>query len=212
MQDLVKLLLFTASTPLTMAFLRRLSSARTAKRALTTSHTHTHAPSVSHLRKEYSHQGLLESDFSPAQGPLALFQRWLQEAIEAKTVEPNAMCLSTCDSDGRPSARYVLLKGLDERGFTWYTNYESRKGQELASNPHAALTFWWGELERSVRVEGQVERVSEEESDKYFHSRPRGSQIGAWSSNQSRVIAGRDALEAQEKAIVEQFEGLEVIP
>lgn len=164
---------------------------------------------VSALRKEYSRTGLDEA--SLAADPNAIFQLWFEEACAAKVIEPNAMCLSTC-KDNKPSARYVLLKGHDERGFVWYTNYNSRKGGELLDNPHAALTFWWGDLERSVRIEGRVEKVSTEESDSYFHSRPKGSQIGAWTSNQSSRIDNREALEEQERAIIAKFDAMETIP
>ncbi|RYH15224.1 pyridoxamine 5'-phosphate oxidase [archaeon] len=156
------------------------------------------------LRKEYSSRGLVEENVVISNGPFELFEAWLNDAVAARVIEPNAMCLSTC-VDNKPSARFVLLKGFDERGFVWYTNYESRKGQELVDNPHAALTFWWGELERSVRIEGKVERVSSAESDEYFNSRPRGSQIGAWTSNQSRAIENRAILEEQERIVAERF-------
>lgn len=166
--------------------------------------TYSTSNSISDLRKEYSRIGLDESLLP--KDPYSLFKSWFQEACDAKVLEPNAMCLSTC-KDNKPSARIVLLKAFDERGFVWFTNYESRKGSELGSNPNAALTFWWGDLERSVRVEGTVEKVSVEESTEYFLSRPRNSQIGAWSSNQSKPIANRDALQAQELAVQKRFEG-----
>lgn len=168
--------------------------------------TYSNTNSIADLRKEYSRQGLDESTLPKE--PHSLFKSWFQEACDSKVLEPNAMCLSTC-KDNKPSARYVLMKAFDENGFVWYTNYESRKASDLESNPYAALTFWWGDLERSVRVEGVVEKVSTEESTEYFHSRPRGSQIGAWSSNQSRQIASREALQAQEQAILQRFEGPE---
>lgn len=207
MPDLIKVLLFTAGAPCAMALLRQISRWR---RGVSSS-ARLLATSVADLRKEYSKQGLLESDTSLTNGPFQLFTKWLQDACEAKVLEPNAMCLSTCEND-RPSARFVLLKGFDERGFVWYTNYQSRKGGELIRNPHASLTFWWGELERQVRIEGNVEQVSEEESDTYFHSRPKSSQIGAWTSNQSQTITNREALEAQEKEIIAKFQDLKVIP
>ena len=155
---------------------------------------------------DYTKKGLVESDVVKESNsdPNVLFSKWLQEAIDSKIIEPNAMCLATSHNN-RPSARYVLLKGHDDRGFVWYTNYESRKSMELAANPYASLTFWWGDLERSVRVEGAVEKVSAKESDEYFYSRPRGSRIGAWSSNQSEEIASRDALETQEREIIAKF-------
>ena len=167
---------------------------------------------VSDMRKEYSEQPLLEADV-PAD-PYTLFAAWFDEACAAGAgIEPNAMCLSTVSPDThRPSARYVLLKGHDDRGFVWYTNYGSRKSNDLAATPFAALTFWWGDLERSVRLEGAVEKVSEEESAAYFYSRPRTSQIGAWSSNQSTEISGRAALEAQEAEVEKRFADADVIP
>ncbi len=181
-------------------------------RRLATTTTTVAMKSVADLRKEYSAVGLEEATVPPE--PFALFRQWLDEAVQAKVVEPNAMCLSTvCPTTGRPSARYVLLKGLDPRGFVWYTNYESRKGQELPTTSNkeafACLTFWWGDLERSVRVEGRVERVSEAESQEYFDSRPRGSRLGAWASNQSRPIASREALQAQFEDVAARFGGVE---
>ena len=151
---------------------------------------------VSDLRKEYSRQGLIEEEVPL--DPFTLFKTWFNEACEANVLEPNAMCLSTC-TDNKPSARYVLLKDFDENGFVWYTNYESKKSNELVENPNACLTFWYGDLERQIRIEGTVCKVSDEESTKYFNSRPRGSQIGAWSSSQSRPIASRQALELQQE-------------
>jgi len=165
--------------------------------------------SVADLRKEYSKQGLLEAELPL--DPHEIFQLWFDEACNAKVLEPNAMCLSTC-KDNIPSARYVLLKAHDKRGYVWYTNYNSRKSGDLLANPHASLTFWWGDLERSIRIEGKVEKVSDAESDEYFNSRPRSSQIGAWTSNQSSKIESREALEAQEVAVVARFEQMEKIP
>lgn len=166
---------------------------------------------VSDMRKEYSERALLETEVPS--DPYQLFVNWFDEACTVSSgVEPNAMCLSTVSSDHKPSARYVLLKAHDDRGFVWYTNYNSRKGEELAINNYAALTFWWGDLERSVRIEGTVEKVDDEESTVYFYSRPRASQIGAWSSNQSREINSRTELDAQEESIKQQFEREEVIP
>jgi pyridoxamine 5'-phosphate oxidase len=165
--------------------------------------------SAADLRVSYSNKGI---DVQSMPGdPYDAFKEWFEEACAADVLEPNAMCLSTC-KDNVPTARYVLLKGHDERGYVWYTNYNSNKAQDLIQNPRAALTFWWGDLERSVRVEGVVERVSEEESTKYFHSRPRGSQIGAWTSNQSSAIESREVLQQQEAEIIKRFEGTEVIP
>lgn len=132
----------------------------------------------------------LDESMIPEDGsPLTLFREWLNFACEMRMIEPNACALATVNEQGRPSNRFVLLKELDERGFVWFTNYDSRKGQEIAENPFAAMTFWWGPLERSVRVEGRVEKVSEEDSDAYFQKRPRGAELGAWASDQSRPIA-----------------------
>jgi pyridoxamine 5'-phosphate oxidase len=139
--------------------------------------------------------------------PLALFGRWYKEAVEAGLPEPNAMTLATATPDGRPSARVVLLKGFDERGFVFYTNYASRKGRELAANPRAALVFHWQPLARQVRVEGPVERVDPEESAAYFATRPRGAQLGAWASRQSAVLAGRDQLLARYQRLAEEHAG-----
>ncbi|WP_298820518.1 pyridoxamine 5'-phosphate oxidase [Chloroflexus sp.] len=157
------------------------------------------------LRKEYTRRGLLEAEADP--DPVIQFTRWLGEAVEAGLIEPNAMTLATVDPDGRPSARMVLLKGVDERGFVFFTNYESRKGQALAAHPAVALVFYWPELERQVRVEGMAEPISAEESDAYYASRPRESQIGAWASPQSRPIADRAELEQRVAAIMERFAG-----
>ena len=144
------------------------------------------------LRKSYEHGSLDEVDAGNA--PLALFQRWLADAVAAGVPEPSAMTLATVGEDGRPSTRVVLLKGADERGLVFFTNYGSRKGRELAANPHAALQFHWPERERVVRVEGVAERTSAEESDAYFATRPLDSRIGAWASPQSEVIASRGVL------------------
>jgi pyridoxamine 5'-phosphate oxidase len=144
------------------------------------------------LRKSYERAELSE-DASRAE-PLLQFEQWLNEAISAEIPEPNAMTVATVGSDLRPSTRVVLIKGYDARGIVWYTNYESRKGQELAGNPYAALQFHWVELERVVRIEGRVEQTSAGESDAYFASRPLDSRIGAWASPQSQVIAGRHVL------------------
>jgi pyridoxamine 5'-phosphate oxidase len=145
------------------------------------------------MRMEYGKAGLAEADVDP--DPILQFGRWFEQATHAGLLEPTAMTLATATRDGRPSARMVLLRGFDQRGFVFYTNYESRKGAELAENPRAALVFWWGELERQVRIEGRVERASRSESEAYFHSRPPGSQLSAAASPQSQVIDGRAALE-----------------
>ena len=147
---------------------------------------------IADLRKSYEKAELSESASNA--DPLLQFSKWLQEAISSEVPEPNAMTVATVGSDLRPSTRVVLIKGFDERGIVWYTNYASRKGQELAGNPFAALQFHWVELERVVRIEGVVEKVSDAESDDYFHSRPLDSRIGAWASPQSQVIEGRTVL------------------
>jgi pyridoxamine 5'-phosphate oxidase len=163
---------------------------------------------VARLRQEYTRAGLKESDADP--DPIEQFRRWFDEALVADLHEPNAMTLATATPDGRPSARIVLLKGFDGRGIVFYTNYEGRKGWELETNPYAALNFYWGELERQVRIEGHVSRISEEESDAYFAGRPRGSQLGAWVSEQSRPVRDRDALEERLHALEAEYEDREV--
>ena len=150
---------------------------------------------IADLRKEYSQHGLLETEVNP--DPIVQFQRWFAQALAANLPEPNAMTLATATPEGRPSARTVLIKGVDAGGFVFFTNYESRKGDELAANPFAALVFYWPELERQIRIEGRVAQVAPAESAAYFHSRPLGSQIGAWASQQSQVIVGRAPLEAR---------------
>ena len=155
------------------------------------------------LRKSYE-RAQLNEDASHAD-PLQQFGQWLSEAIHAELPEPNAMTVATVGSDLRPSTRVVLIKGYDARGIVWFTNYDSRKGRELAGNPFAALQFHWVELERVVRIEGVVEKVSAEESDAYFHSRPLDSRIGAWASPQSQVIAGRHVLVANAAKYGAQF-------
>ncbi|HZC06274.1 MAG TPA: pyridoxamine 5'-phosphate oxidase [Ktedonobacterales bacterium] len=160
------------------------------------------------LRKDYMLRGLDEAEMDA--NPIRQFQAWFDAAVAANHPEPNAMTVATATSDGTPSARMTLLKGLDERGFVFYTNYDSRKGAELAANPRAALVFFWVLLERQVRVEGHVERVSAEESDTYFHSRPEGSQLGAWASAQSQVIASRADLEQTYRQLEQTYAGREV--
>jgi pyridoxamine 5'-phosphate oxidase len=150
---------------------------------------------IAQLRNEYTRAALDEANVLP--DPYAQFSRWLTEAIQAKLPEPTAMTLATADAQGRPAARIVLLKGIDGEGFSFYTNYDSRKGHDLAANPHASLLFYWAELERQVRVEGKVERVPDAESDAYYLSRPLGSRIGAWASPQSRVMNSREWLETR---------------
>jgi len=158
---------------------------------------------IANLRKSYERAELSE-DASHAD-PLQQFDQWLHEAIKTEVPEPNAMTVATVGSDLRPSTRVVLIKGYDARGIVWYSNYDSRKGRELAGNPFAALQFHWVELERVVRIEGRVERVSAEESDEYFHSRPLDSRIGAWASPQSQVISGRGVLVANAAKYAAQF-------
>ena len=149
--------------------------------------------SIAELRKEYMLNGLNEADVDA--DPIRQFQSWFDQALAAGLAEPNAMTVATATPAGRPSARTLLIKGVDARGFVFFTNYESRKSQELAGNPYAALVFYWAELERQVRIEGAVEQVAPAESDAYFHSRPLGSQIGAAASHQSQVLASRAELE-----------------
>lgn len=149
--------------------------------------------SIADLRREYMRASLDEQDTDA--DPIRQFERWFHEARQADVPEPNAMSVSTVGANGRPSSRILLLKDMGPNGFTWFTNYESRKGRELAENPHAALLFFWVELERQVRIEGRVERVAAEESDAYFQIRPLGSRIGALASEQSRPIDNRQALE-----------------
>lgn len=158
---------------------------------------------VANLRRNYTRAGLNESETDP--NPLIQFQTWFDQALNADLPEPNAMTLATADSQGTPSARIVLLKGLDDTGFVFYTNYKSEKAQQLAENPAAALVFWWVELERQVRIEGSVEKVSQAESEEYFASRPIGSQLGAWASPQSRVIESRRVLEEKSWELEQKY-------
>lgn len=160
------------------------------------------------LRKDYSLSGLAEKDL--ARDPFRQFEKWFQEAEAAKIPEPNALTLATAARDGRPSARTVLLKGLDGRGFVFFSNTESRKGRELELNPHATLVFPWIALERQVIVEGTVVKVAREECETYFHSRPRASQLAAWGSPQSSILPGRSVLEETFKAIEKKFAGQDV--
>lgn len=159
--------------------------------------------SVSNIRKSYDKGALEEAELES--NPLDQFQLWLDEALETDILEPTAMTLATATADGRPSARMVLLKGVDESGFRFYTNYESRKGNELSANPHAALVLYWDALERQVRIEGQVEKLSREASEAYFKSRPYGSQIGALASHQSEVLPSRDPLEKRTRELQERY-------
>ncbi|MFN0035168.1 MAG: pyridoxamine 5'-phosphate oxidase [Saprospiraceae bacterium] len=165
---------------------------------------------LAELRQNYARQSLSETDVLP--DPVAQFARWFEEAQASEIREPNAMTLATATPDGRPSARTVLLKNFDDQGFTFFTNYQSRKGANLAVNPWAALLFTWLDLERQIRIEGRVEKISEEESLAYFQSRPRSSQIGAWASPQSHAVAGRAALENRQKELEAAFANLEKLP
>lgn len=158
---------------------------------------------LAQLRQEYRQQVLREADM--AADPMQQFTQWFKQAVAAAVPQPNAMTLATVGPTGLPSARIVLLNGVDATGFLFYTHYRSRKGQELAANPHAALVFLWHELERQVRVEGTVEQVPATVSDAYFQSRPLGSQLGAWASPQSQVIADRSVLEARWQAVSQQY-------
>ena len=159
--------------------------------------------SLAELRKNYSLGSLDAGDVD--RNPFRQFDAWFAQALDAQLPEPNTMTLATVDSRGRPSARIVLIKGVDERGFVFFTNYDSRKGREIADNPHASLLFFWIELERQVRIEGKVVKTSPTESDQYFQSRPLGSRIGAWASEQSQVIESRAVLEVREKEISAKY-------
>jgi pyridoxamine 5'-phosphate oxidase len=161
--------------------------------------------SLADLRKDYTLAGLAEKDL--ARDPFRQFEKWFQEAEASKLVEPNAMILATATRDGRPSGRTVLLKSVDGRGFVFYTNYESRKGRELDGNPQASLVFPWFPFERQVVVEGVVTKVTREEAEAYFHSRPLPSQLGAWASAQSSIIPGRKGLEDAMKELEKKYAG-----
>lgn len=149
--------------------------------------------SIADLRRNYTRYGLLESQ-APAE-PFSLFATWFEQAVEIETTEANAMMLATVDDAGQPHLRTLLLKGIDEHGFVFFSNYQSAKGEQLRAHPQAAMTFWWHDLERQVRIEGLIERISDAESDAYYQSRPLGSRLGAWASPQSQVIEGREVLE-----------------
>jgi len=163
---------------------------------------------IADIRKDYRLQTLDESGV--AADPITQFGVWWQEALQSEIEEVNAMTLATANQQGIPAARIVLLKGVDERGFVFFTNYESNKADDLHQNPHACLVFFWKELERQIRISGQVEKVSEAESDQYFHSRPAGSRIGAWASPQSSVISSREIIEEKVAAFQQSFEGKEI--
>ncbi|CAN5796630.1 pyridoxamine 5'-phosphate oxidase [soil metagenome] len=160
------------------------------------------------LRKEYTRTGLHESEV--AIDPMDQFRAWFEEMVNAGLVEPNAMTLATATPDGEPSARIVLLKGYDERGFVFYTNFEGRKARELEANPNCTLAFYWGDLERQIRIEGRAARISSEESDAYFAGRPRGSQLGAWASQQSQTVDSREPLEERLRELEAEYEGRQI--
>jgi pyridoxamine 5'-phosphate oxidase len=147
------------------------------------------------LRRDYARESLTERDVDP--DPVLQFEKWFEEALHAEMIEPNAMTLATSTRDGHPSARVVLLKGADARGFVFFTDYRSRKGTELEANPHVSLCFWWDALQRQVRITGTGARVSREESETYFSTRPHGSRIGAWASKQSAALPSRETLEKE---------------
>lgn len=157
---------------------------------------------IADIRRDYRQGELDEAKVD--QNPFQQFEQWFQTAVQSEVPEPNAMTLSTV-AEGRPASRVVLLKDFDARGFVFYTNYESNKGKEMAANPMVALTFWWAELERQVRIEGKAERVPAQESDEYFFSRPRGSRIGAWASPQSQAIANREVVERRAEQLQAQY-------
>ena len=159
---------------------------------------------LSELRLSYTKSGLLEAEIHP--DPFLQFELWMNQAIEMRFLEPNAMTLASTDASGQPNARTVLLKGFDHRGFVFYTNYESRKGREITENPRVALLFYWDVLERQIRIQGRASHVSPQESDEYFASRPTGHQIGAWVSDQSSVIANRQIIEENLATMAKRFE------
>lgn len=163
---------------------------------------------LQNLRQDYRSAELSVADVD--RDPIEQFAKWFKDALNAKLYEPNVMTLATADRSGRPSARIVLLKGFDQNGFTFYTNYNSAKGKEMEENPQACMVFFWAELERQVRIEGRVSKVSAEVSDQYFHSRPAGSQIGASASPQSTVIESRELLEEKVKELTQKYKDIEI--
>ncbi len=165
--------------------------------------------SLADLRRDYTLAGLRRADLSA--DPITQFKQWFDETHGGGIIEPNAMTLATVDGGGHPSSRIVLLKAVDQRGFIFFTNYESRKGRELAENPHAALTFFWVELERQVCIAGKIDKVSAAESDDYFNLRPRGSRLAAWTSSQSGIIANRSVLEKKLAEVAAKYPG-ELVP
>lgn len=164
--------------------------------------------SIANLRREYTLAGLRRADLDP--DPIAQFSKWLEQAVAADLPDATAMTVSTVGAKGQPSARIVLLKAVDQRGFTFFTNYDSRKGRELAGNPKAALVFFWPELQRQVCITGTVSKVSREISEEYFNSRPLGSRLAAWVSSQSEIIANREVLEKKLKEVTEKYPGEKV--
>jgi len=158
---------------------------------------------IAGLRNNYTRGGLKEDDLT--EDPVIFFKKWLEEAVESKVAEPNAMSLATVAEDGTPNSRIVLLKGVGERTIRFYTNYESRKGSDLKTNPFAAVSFWWPELERQVRIKGSIKKVSREESDEYFQSRPRESMLGAWASKQSSEVVNREKLRQAYEKVSKRF-------
>jgi|SRR5690606_11251639 len=165
---------------------------------------------IADIRKDYTKASLDVKNVS--EDPIVQFQKWFKEALASEVPEPNAMNLATVNRDGRPSSRIVLLKGVEYNKFVFFTNYQSDKGQELEHNPACALTFFWPELERQVRIEGIASRIDDKRSEEYFQSRPRGSQIGAWASPQSTLLDNREILEERVKQIEERFKDLKVLP
>lgn len=165
---------------------------------------------IADLRKDYSKASLDIADVLP--DPMKQFEKWFNEAVNAQVMEPNAMNLATVSESGKPTSRIVLLKGIEDQHFVFYTNYQSVKGRDLEKNPACALTFFWPELERQIRIEGTAERVAASQSEAYFQSRPRGSQIGAWASPQSAIIDSRDILEERATQLEKKFEGQSALP
>jgi pyridoxamine 5'-phosphate oxidase len=161
--------------------------------------------SIAHLRREYRNRGLTEKE-APS-SPLPFFEKWFKEALKARVLDANAMVLSTISRGNKPSSRVVLLKGYDAKGFVFFSNYQSHKGRDLGQRPAASLLFFWPQLSRQVRIDGPVKKVPEWESDEYFQTRPRGSQLSAWASDQSRVILHREALERRMKELERKYEG-----
>ena len=171
-------------------------------------HSHQHGLAIADLRREYSLAGLDESELDT--NPFGQFERWFHQAMDAKVMETNAMTLATASRDGVPSARIVLLKGMDDDGFVFFTNYDSRKGAELTENPRAALVFYWAEITRQVRIEGEVTRVSQDESAAYFASRSELSRLGAWASHQSTAIPNREYLDKRLAELMIQYQDAEI--